>query len=462
MKKRKRIVRSGRVLKVALISVAAGVLAGCSADVERFGEAPVYTGGTNNQRAILGAGTKQPTYKDIVSGPGGTERGLPPAASQPTYTGAVPAQRSAVERANLPSSKPQIVKSQRSRPVETVPAPEVVSSGAVRWKNWTSVGGTRVTVREGDSVKTMSRRYGVPVEAIAAVNGIEYPGQVKPGQTLLIPTYVHPETASATSPARPAPSRNSQPVYTGSVSPTASVSGGAPSPDRKPVRQPSFAEVRSGKTSDVAPVRVAALPKRKPVTTTGSVRPATVQSAGRNVPVPPEMPAHSGNSTTPRVAVITTSKDDEARPTAPIKPTEKVASVDQSEPDNSGGQLFRWPVRGRIISDFGSKPGGTRNEGVNLAVPEGTPVKAAGSGTVIYAGNELKGFGNLVLLRHADGWVSAYAHNSKLNVKRGDKVSRGEVIANAGATGSVSQPQVHFELRRGNKPVDPLKYLPKS
>jgi murein DD-endopeptidase MepM/ murein hydrolase activator NlpD len=461
MKKRKRIVRSGRVLKVALVSVAVGVLAGCSSSVERFGEAPIYTGGTNNQRAILAGGAKQPTYQDIANGPGGTARGLPPVTSQPTYTGSVPTRRSTVERASLPSSKPQIVKSQRSSPVETVPAPEVASSGAVRWKNWTSVGGTRVTVRDGDSVKAMSRRYGVPVEAIAAVNGIEYPGQVKPGQTLLIPTYVHPETASANS-ARPAPSRNSKPVYTGSVSPTASVSGGAPSPDRKPVRQPSFAEVRSGKASDTAPVRVATLPKRKPMTTTGSVRTASVPSVSGNVPVPPEMPAHSRTSTTPRVTVITTRKDDEARPTAPIKPAEKVASVEQSDPGDAGAQLFRWPVRGRIISDFGSKPGGARNEGVNLAVPEGTPVKAAGSGTVIYAGNELKGFGNLVLLRHADGWVSAYAHNSKLNVKRGDKVSRGEVIANAGATGSVSQPQVHFELRRGNKPVDPLKYLPKS
>lgn len=465
MKKRKRIVRSGRVLKVALVSVTAGILAGCSSGVERFGEAPIYTGGTNNQRAILSKDAKQPTYQDIVSGPGGTERGLPPTASQPTYTGSVTKQSSVVQRASLPSSKPQIVKSQGSRPVETIPAPEVASTAPVRWKNWTSVGGTRVTVREGDTVKAMSRRYGVPVQAIAAVNGIEYPGQVKPGQSLLIPTYVHPATASANtsrgsaSQPSPAPSRNSRPLYTGSVSPTAPVAGNVPSPDHKPVRQPSFAEVRSGKTSDTAPIRVATLPKRKPATTTGSVRTASVQSVSGNVPVPPEMPAHSGNSSTPRVSVITTRKDDEARPTAPIKPQQKVASVEKSD---GSGPLFRWPVRGRIISDFGSKPGGARNEGVNLAVPEGTPVKAAGSGTVIYAGNELKGFGNLVLLRHADGWVSAYAHNSKLNVKRGDKVSRGEVIANAGATGSVSQPQVHFELRRGNKPIDPVQYLPKS
>ncbi|MEL7529636.1 MAG: M23 family metallopeptidase, partial [Pseudomonadota bacterium] len=122
---------------------------------------------------------------------------------------------------------------------------------------------------------------------------------------------------------------------------------------------------------------------------------------------------------------------------------------------------FRWPVRGRIISDFGTKPGGGKNEGVNLAVPEGTPVKAADDGTVIYSGNELKGYGNLVLVRHSEGWVSAYAHNSELKVKRGDTIRRGDVIGLAGATGSVNQPQVHFELRKGNKPVDPLNHLPK-
>ena len=148
----------------------------------------------------------------------------------------------------------------------------------------------------------------------------------------------------------------------------------------------------------------------------------------------------------------------EARPTAPIKTPAMVASV-QEEVDTSS-EIFRWPVRGRIISDFGAKPGGGKNEGVNLAVPEGTPVKSADDGTVIYSGNELKGYGNLILLRHSDGWVSAYAHNSELKVKRGDKIRRGDVVGLAGATGSVSQPQVHFELRRANKPVDPLKHLP--
>jgi murein DD-endopeptidase MepM/ murein hydrolase activator NlpD len=122
-------------------------------------------------------------------------------------------------------------------------------------------------------------------------------------------------------------------------------------------------------------------------------------------------------------------------------------------------QTFRWPVKGRVIAGFGPKTSGGQNDGINLAVPEGTPVKAADDGVVAYAGNELKGYGNLVLIRHSNGFVSAYAHASELMVKRGDTIKRGQVIANAGQTGNVTSPQLHFEIRKGSTPVDPTKYL---
>ncbi len=122
---------------------------------------------------------------------------------------------------------------------------------------------------------------------------------------------------------------------------------------------------------------------------------------------------------------------------------------------------LRWPASGKIIAGFGGRPDGTHNDGVNLSVPLGTEVHAAENGVVAYAGSELKGYGNLVLLRHDNGWVTAYAHNDELLVKRGDKVKRGQVIAKAGKTGSVDQPQVHFELRQGSRPVDPIPYLEK-
>ena len=136
------------------------------------------------------------------------------------------------------------------------------------------------------------------------------------------------------------------------------------------------------------------------------------------------------------------------------------AAIDKTaDPPSTDGTSFRWPVRGRIISSYGQKPNGERNDGINVAVPEETSVKAAEAGVVIYAGNELAGYGNLILIRHANGWVSAYAHNNTIDVKRGDQVARGQIIAQAGMSGSVTSPQVHFELRKGAKPVNPLDYL---
>ena len=140
--------------------------------------------------------------------------------------------------------------------------------------------------------------------------------------------------------------------------------------------------------------------------------------------------------------------------------TPHVTSVDQlPAPDPMSGNSFRWPVQGRVIAGFGARPDGSHNDGLDIAVPQGTSVKAAENGVVAYAGDELKGYGNLVLVRHANNWVSAYANNEELLVKRGDKVRRGQIIAKAGATGTVTQPQVHFELRKGSRPVDPTKYM---
>lgn len=118
-----------------------------------------------------------------------------------------------------------------------------------------------------------------------------------------------------------------------------------------------------------------------------------------------------------------------------------------------------WPVRGRVVGTYGPGPNGTHNDGLNILAPAGTPVIAADAGTVAYVGNELRGYGNLILIKHDDGWMTAYAHNEKLLVKRGQRVTRGEVIAHVGATGAVSQPQLHFEIRKGTQALDPENYL---
>lgn len=121
---------------------------------------------------------------------------------------------------------------------------------------------------------------------------------------------------------------------------------------------------------------------------------------------------------------------------------------------------FAWPVKGTVISKFGTIGKGRNNDGINIKASKGTAVKAADKGTVVYSGNELKGFGNLILIRHSDGWITAYAHNQKLLVKKGQKVVRGEKIATVGDTGGVNEPQLHFEVRAGKKTVNPLTYLP--
>ena len=125
----------------------------------------------------------------------------------------------------------------------------------------------------------------------------------------------------------------------------------------------------------------------------------------------------------------------------------------------SAGNPFAWPLKGPVIAAFGSLGGGERNDGINIAVRSGTPIHAAAAGTVTYAGNELKGYGNLVLIQHDDGYVTAYAHAESIAVSRGDHVDKGQVIGLAGATGDVDRPQLHFEIRKGIEPINPRLML---
>jgi murein DD-endopeptidase MepM/ murein hydrolase activator NlpD len=141
-----------------------------------------------------------------------------------------------------------------------------------------------------------------------------------------------------------------------------------------------------------------------------------------------------------------------------VRPSTPPAVTEAPRAPNAA-PTFHWPVKGRILSAYGRKPNGQQNDGINVSVPEGTPVRAAEDGVVAYAGNELKGFGNLVLIRHADNWVTAYAHLGTIDVKKDQKIKRGDTIARAGQTGGVTSPQLHFEIRKGSNPVDPEKHL---
>jgi murein DD-endopeptidase MepM/ murein hydrolase activator NlpD len=196
--------------------------------------------------------------------------------------------------------------------------------------------------------------------------------------------------------------------------------------------------VPGSKSASAAPVAqpVAAAPVQ-PVATVAA--PATRMAAAAT---PPQAA---------RLAQATTNVAEE-------KPVAEAAAI---KPSEATGALptFRWPVRGKVITSYGAKTNGKSNDGINLAVPEGTPVKAAEDGVVAYSGNELKGYGNLVLVRHSNGYVTAYAHASELLVKRGDTIKRGQIIAKSGQSGEVGSPQLHFEIRKGSSPVDPLQFL---
>jgi murein DD-endopeptidase MepM/ murein hydrolase activator NlpD len=144
---------------------------------------------------------------------------------------------------------------------------------------------------------------------------------------------------------------------------------------------------------------------------------------------------------------------------APV--TETGSTSEGGKAADAGAALpkFRWPANGRVIASYGPTNGGQQNDGINIALPENTPIKAAEDGVVAYAGNELKGYGNLVLVRHPNGYVTAYAHAKELLVKRGDPIKRGQVIARSGQSGNVNAPQLHFEIRKGASPLDPMKFL---
>jgi murein DD-endopeptidase MepM/ murein hydrolase activator NlpD len=171
-------------------------------------------------------------------------------------------------------------------------------------------------------------------------------------------------------------------------------------------------------------------------------------------PPPPPRPTPSPATAPPAAAA------------SPPPPEEKLAALPPPPPpavgSHEGGRSFIWPLHGRLLSRYGNGEGGIHNDGVNIAAPQGTPVLAADAGVVAYAGNELRGYGNLVLIKHADGWLTAYAHNSVLLVKRGERVRRGQPIARVGATGAVGEPQLHFEIRHGTRALDPADYLPQE
>ncbi len=423
----------------------AGLLGGCSAEISRF-DFPGFslTDKKDTQTASLQSsdGNRGPSYlgnEGRYNTSSGYDRG--------GYTAPRSLRDSTVATANLPDASPSYGKPAYGNDRGREPQPSYRQPSPVR-------PGESVEVQPGDTLYGLSRRHGVSVAELMEVNGLSNPS-LHPGQKLYLPEGYH---------ARPAVSQ--PPMTTASVTLPPSL----PPPSLAPATRAKYAgsyTVRNGDSvygiARSYGVQVAELQRVNGITDPHSVR------VGSVLRVPGAAGAEPAPMGTTHVAVappvVQSTGQSTRQPTVINRREIAAAGSDVSTgainppPRAAVGDKLRWPVQGKILAAFGQRNDGTHNDGINLSVPQGTPVHAAEAGTVAYAGNELKGYGNLVLLRHDNGWVTAYAHNEQLLVKRGDKVQRGQVIAKAGRTGSVDQPQLHFELRQGSKPVDPVPFM---
>jgi len=334
-----------------------------------------------------------------------------------------------------------------ARPIETTGSVAPRSIAATRGAGQ---GDTTIIVGTSDTLDTLARRYHVSPAAILQANGYRGPRALSPGQQLIIPRQ-----ATAAAPALAAPA--SRPIAMASAAPSIHVvNRGETLLGIAHRNHVSVSELARANNIDPS----AKLKLGMKLTVTGAktaadgraAQPATVADAQTAAGLAP--PAT-------RMAALTGAPPQSARLAQATTKVEEIAADAPAKAADATGALptFRWPVRGKVITSYGAKTNGKANDGINLAVPEGTPVKAAEDGVVAYSGNELKGYGNLVLVRHANGYVTAYAHASELLVKRGDTIKRGQVIAKSGQSGEVGSPQLHFEIRKGSSPVDPIQFL---
>jgi murein DD-endopeptidase MepM/ murein hydrolase activator NlpD len=294
-------------------------------------------------------------------------------------------------------------------------------------------------VESGESLYTIARRYDITAQAIIQANNFNAPEKLVVGQKLIIPG--RPDLLQSKEPARAVASAPS-------MAPGAHHGVTAVVPDAP------------------APTHVASL-GNEPALPVDSTVPTLAPKALGSMPQPlaPKPTAARPVNAAPVAARPVTAQVLPSQPTNPQRPapTQVAAVAPQApapaaalqEPAMSGADKFRWPVSGKVITNFAA----SKATGINIAAPEGTAVRAAENGTVIYVGSGVEGYGNLVLIRHANGYVSAYAHLKSMTVAKGDVVNRGDAIGAAGMTGSVSSPQLHFELRKGATPVDPVPLL---
>ncbi|HLJ63995.1 MAG TPA: M23 family metallopeptidase [Stellaceae bacterium] len=286
---------------------------------------------------------------------------------------------------------------------------------------WAKEEAKHATVQKGDTLYAISRRFEVPVRLLIDANHLRPPFALAPGRSLILPkARFHRVAADETL-------YGISQKYGVDASTLAKLNGIGPPytlSKGQSLALPAPVQVVRG----AAPMTF--LPAKKPTRLAAPVIPAVKPVHPKPAPAPVKV---------------------ETPPLPPPVP-------DNPPPARRDG--FVWPVHGKLIAGFGPGPGGTHNDGVNIAARAGARVYSAEPGVVAYAGNELRGYGNLILVKHPKGYMTAYAHNASLLVKRGDRVKQGQAIALVGSTGAVGEPQLHFEIRHGTRALDPEDYLP--
>src|ERR1700723_197571 len=425
--------RAPHVAVLALISIG---FAGCSADMQtRLSENP-FASQPESTASVPPASVERrdlPQYSRPR--PQVQSQNLPPAIAAPQ---SYPPSGSGVSGGGrgLASYAPP------ARPIETTGSvPHSVA--AVH-----PAQGTTIIVGTSDTLEILARRYNVTPAAILQANGYKGPRVLSPGQQLIIPRPS--AVVAAAAPVMSAPA--SRPVIATAVPSVHVVNHGDTLMSIARRNHISASELARANGLDAGAKLKIGMKLNVPVKASAVVpaaQPVVAQAAPVSLPPATKLAAVTTDSQ--QKARLAQASNVEEAPVAetPIKAAEATGAL----------PTFRWPVRGKVITGYGAKTNGKSNDGINLAVPEGTPVKAAEDGVVAYSGNELKGYGNLVLVRHSNGYVTAYAHASELLVKRGDTIKRGQVIAKSGQSGEVGSPQLHFEIRKGSSPVDPLQFL---
>jgi murein DD-endopeptidase MepM/ murein hydrolase activator NlpD len=497
---RRNLARGCAVLMVA------GAAAGCSSQSMRFnGVDDVFTSSTNNQRAIINKQGADQAYPGDTVAPAPVDgshtqsvsrSSLEPVTAQQLPPPSQPAPARPMRTASAPALAPALAPAphvDRTMTTGTVaPAKPFKTAEPDAVRNASAAPhATEIVVRDGETLSGLAQHYHVPVDAIAKVNGIDPKKGIRSGQKIVIPAYAYSSKAEpkvaegkpVNTPKQPAGAQEKVAVLpqqpklkdgksAAQVDASATASG---SKNPKPAPQMAAAKpAGAGGTYTVQQGDTLSSIARKTGVGTTALKQANgmkdgLLKIGQTLKVPAGGTVHVADAkpaaAKPAVDPVTTATTPPAAKTtetlASYTPPKKDAKViqqaeddDAVAPDGTGIGKMRWPVRGRVISGFGSG-----KDGVDIAVPTGTPIKAAENGVVIYAGDGLKEFGNTVLVRHENGLVTVYGHASSIEVQRGQKVKRGQEIALSGMSGTTDSPKLHFEVRKNSAPVDPTGYL---